>query len=53
MEEGYGMQPSSARASVASSDGYGPSSSRASRTNHEDAFGGGEPYICTLYLVIL
>ena len=35
------MQPSSARASVTSSEGYGPSSSRASRTQHEDSFGGG------------
>ena len=41
-DEAYGAQPSSARASVASSDGYGPSSSRASRTQHEDSFGGGE-----------
>ena len=37
----YGMQPSSARASVASSEGYGPN--RASRSTHEDAFGGGDP----------
>ncbi len=47
-DEAYGMQPSSARASVASSEGYGPSSSRASRNNHEDSFGGGKPS-STLY----
>jgi hypothetical protein len=43
MDDGYtyGMQPSSARASVASSEGYGPN--RASRSTHEDAFGGGDP----------
>lgn len=39
-DEGYAMQPSSARASVASSEGYGPSSSRASKAQHEDSFGG-------------
>ena len=39
-DEGYGMQPSSARASVTSSEGYGPSS-RASRAQHEASFGGG------------
>lgn len=37
---GYGQQPSSARASVASSEGYGPHSSRSTRDN---AFGGGNP----------
>ena len=41
-DEGYGMQPSSARASVTSSEGYGPSG-RASRAQHEDSFGGGKP----------
>lgn len=43
MDDGYsyGMQPSSARASVASSEGFGPN--RASRSTHEDAFGGGDP----------
>ena len=40
--DGYGMQPSSARASVTSSEGYGPSSSRASKAQHEDSFGGGK-----------
>ena len=37
---GYGQQPSSARASVASSEGFGPNSSRSTR---DDAFGGGRP----------
>lgn len=39
-DEGFAIQPSSARASVSSSDGFG---SRVSRHQHGDSFGGGQP----------
>ena len=39
-DEGYGAQPSSARASVASADDFGPSSARG-RSSQDDGFSGG------------
>ena len=50
---GYGQQPSSARASVASPEGFGPNSSRTTR---DDAFGGGRPVwplsVCLGYMAV-
>ena len=50
-DEGFNtMQPSSARASVSSSDGFG---SRASRHQHGDSFGGGQLSLARLLTHLL